>query len=109
VQPLRKLGSVPALVVTCSALLLLCVVLAGGSQEILGALPAILVLLGPVFGRYPGDRVIFRLRRSRRTRRPATAVAGPPRSRVLDLPGRIVFLAASRSLRGPPALLSVSS
>ena len=99
----------PALVAACSALLLLCVVLAGGSQEILGALPAILVLLGPAFGRYPGDEVIFRLRRSRRGRRLTSSARVAPRARVSDLPGRVVLLASSRPLRGPPALLSVSS
>jgi len=109
VRPLRKLGSVPALAIACSALLLLCVVLAGGSQEILGALPAILVLLGPAFGRYPGDEVIFRLRRSRQPHRGAAAILAPLRARVSDFPGRLVFLAAIRPLRGPPALFSVSS
>jgi hypothetical protein len=97
------------LVLACSALLLLCVVLAGGSHEILGALPAILVLLGPVFGRYPGDEVIFRLRRSRQARRATVATAIATHPSLLDFPGRVVFLAAVRPLRGPPALIAVSS
>jgi hypothetical protein len=109
VQVLRKLGSVPFLVAACSALLLACALLGGGSEEILGVLPAILLLLGPAIGRYPGEERIFRLVRSRRAARRKTAVLATLRSQVADFPARIVFLAAVRPLRGPPALLPVSS
>jgi hypothetical protein len=102
VQVLRKLGSVPFLVVTCSALLLGCAVFGGSPQEILGVLPAILLLLGPALGRFPGEEAILRLARARhRPRRVDAPVAVRPA--VLTLTDRMVLLTSGRSLRGPPS------
>jgi hypothetical protein len=108
VQALRKLGSVPFLVLACCLLLLGCALFGGSPQDILGVLPAILLLLGPALGRYPGEEAIFRLVRSRRRPRRAAAPAIPhPRSHAF--PDRLIQLATSRPLRGPPALLVVPS
>ncbi|HEY5053074.1 MAG TPA: hypothetical protein VII45_06655 [Solirubrobacterales bacterium] len=108
-QVLRKLGSVPFLVVACSALLLGCALLGGGPQDILGVLPAILLLLGPAIGRYPGEEAIFRLARARRRPQRATAAIAAPRPRFHVFPDRMILLATSRPLRGPPAPLVVPS
>ena len=50
----------PLLAAALSALLGLCALLAGGPTEILGVLPAILLLVALACGRYPGEEVIKR-------------------------------------------------
>ncbi len=108
-QVLRKLGSVPFLVLACCLLLLGSALFGGSPQDILGVLPAILLLLGPALGRYPGEEAIFRLTQARRPPRRAVATVATLRPHRSDFSNRMILLASSRPLRGPPALLAVPS
>lgn len=98
----------PFLVIACSALLLGSALFGGGPQEILGVLPAILLLLGPAIGRYPGEQTILRIARirSRPRRRRGARPVRPQTRAVAD---RLILLATSRPLRGPPARVAVPS
>jgi hypothetical protein len=98
---------VPFLVIACSILLLGCAIFGGGLEEILGVLPAILLLLGPALGRYPGEEAIFRLTRARHRRRRADAPLVAVRRSAVAFADRMILLTTSRSLRGPPAPLVV--
>ena len=81
-----------------------CLLLVGGGEEMaLGALPLFFLVLALVADRYPGEETIERLRRARR---------GSPRERsqpaFLDRTDflfvfRILVLATSRPLRAPPS------
>jgi hypothetical protein len=95
----------PLLVGALSALLVVCT--GGSPEEILGALPAILLVLALACGRYPGEDVLHRLAGARRVRRPqAPAAILPLRPRSASISDRLSNLAGSRPLRGPPPLLA---
>jgi hypothetical protein len=97
---------IPLLVGALSALLVLSTLFGGSPEEILGALPAILLALALALGRYPGEDAIVRLamrRRGRRPKAPAAILPSRPGSATYFF-DQLTFLAASRSLRGPPAL-----
>jgi hypothetical protein len=97
----------PLLVGALSALLVACTLIGGSPEEILGALPAILLALALACGRYPGEDVLHRLTRARRARRPkAPAAILPLRPRSASISDRLSCLAGSRPLRGPPPLLA---
>ncbi len=112
-MPLKKLKTlteqrllVPLLAAVLSALLIFVAVFGGSPEEILGVLPAILIVFALACGRYPGEDVLHRLAAPRKTRRPkappAIAPLRPGRAAVSD---RLAALAGIRSLRGPPALV----
>lgn len=108
-MPLRaRFNPVPALLALVSSLLIACVLLAGGPEAILAALPLICIATALAFNRYPGERLLQRLaRRGRRRRRPVAGLA--PRRRADALFGlTLLLLAAVRPLRGPPLLSSHS-
>jgi hypothetical protein len=97
----------PLLVGALSALLVVCTLIGGSPEEILGALPAILLVLALACGRYPGEDMLHRLAGARRDRRPkASAAILPPRPRSASISDRLSYLAGSRPLRGPPPLLA---
>jgi hypothetical protein len=97
----------PLLVGALSALLVACTLVGGSPEEILAALPAILLVLALVCGRYPGEDVLQRLGAVRRGRRPkAPAAILPLRPRSASISDRLAGLAGSRPLRGPPPLLA---
>lgn len=86
------------------ALLTLCAWQAGGPDEILGTLPAILLAICLAFNRYPGEELIARFaERSRRPKLRPISVALPQRSAAAFGP-RLLLLAGVRPLRGPPLL-----
>jgi hypothetical protein len=98
---------IPLLVGSLSTLLVVCTLVAGSPEEILGALPAILLVLMLACGRYPGEDVLHRLVAARRGARPkAPAAIVPPRPRSASISDRLACLAGSRPLRGPPPLLA---
>jgi hypothetical protein len=96
---------IPLLVGALSVMLVLSTLSGRSPEEILGALPAILLALALACGRYPGHAVIVRLGARRRDERPkAPATIRPMRPRSAAFSDRLALLAGSRSLRGPPAL-----
>jgi hypothetical protein len=98
---------IPLLVGSLSALLVTCTLIGGSPEEILGALPAILLVLALACGRYPGEEVLHRLAAVRRGRRPkAPAAILPPRPRSASISEWLSRLVGSRPLRGPPPLLA---
>lgn len=98
----------PLLVGALSALLIACTLIGGSPEEILGALPAILLVLALACGRYPGEEVLHRLAFGHRGRRRPKAPAAilPLRPRSASISDRLSCLAGSRPLRGPPPLLA---
>ena len=74
---------------------------AGG---LLAALPLLLLVIPLVAGRYPGERVLARVReRARRRPRPARAIAAKPaRPRRAALLRTRLLVAASLAGRAPP-------
>jgi hypothetical protein len=98
----------PLLAAAFSALLIVCLVLSGGPEGLLAALPAVLFVLALVLGRYPGEELIEWLARRLRPprRRPVSATA--PRRGEASLPSfALALLAGVRTLRGPPLLSSL--
>jgi hypothetical protein len=97
---------IPLLVGALSTLLVVCTLVGGSPEEILGALPAILLVLLLACGRYPGEDVLHRLAAAWRRPRPKApaAIFPPPRPRSAPISDRLARLAASRPLRGPPPL-----
>ncbi len=86
-------------------LLVAATLLGGGPEEVLGALPAILLAVFLACGRYPGEELVLRLAAPRRGARPrATTAILPLRPRWRGLSPRLAFLAGSRPERGPPPL-----
>ena len=104
-----RFNPLPALLALVSSLLIACVLLAGGPEAVLAALPLICIATALAFNRYPGERLLQRLaRRGRRRHRPNTAGLAPRRraDRLYGL--TLLLLAATRPLRGPPLLSSHS-
>ncbi|HWB68623.1 MAG TPA: hypothetical protein VG518_01470 [Solirubrobacterales bacterium] len=72
-------------------------------DSLLGVLPAVLLALALLCGRYPGESIVVRLAGRRRAPRrspvpePARRYSGPSITR------QRLLLASSRSLRGPPS------
>ncbi len=94
----------PLLTGVLSALLVLCTLLGGGPEEILGALPAILIVLALALGRYPGEDVIIRFASKWQRARPkAPAAIRQLRPSLAVCARGLALLIGSRSLRGPPA------
>ncbi len=87
-------------------LLVLCTLLGGSAEEILGALPAVSILVALVLGRYPGAEIIERLAARGAERPKAPLAILPLRPRFAAASHRLADLAGSRPLRGPPALLA---
>jgi hypothetical protein len=84
------------------ALLTLCAWQAGGPDEILGTLPAILLAVALAFNRYPGEELIARLaQRFQRSKLRPISVTLPRRS-VASVASHLLLLAGVRQLRGPP-------
>lgn len=76
-----------------------------GAADRAGALhllPVLALVIPLVFGRYPGERLLLRLGRGRRTVRVRPARQCRPRSRQVCMPRRVV--AWSLACRPPPAL-----
>ena len=97
---------IPLLVGVLSAMLVLSTLFGGSPEEILAALPAILLAVALACGLYPGEAVIVRLASRRRGERPKTPAAiRPMRPRSAAFSDQLASLAGSRSLRGPPALV----
>lgn len=103
----RRLNAIHFLLLAVGVLLTLCAWQAGGPTEILGTLPAILLVLALAFDRYPGEDLIARI--ARRFRRPKLRPLSVrvPRPATLVAP-RLLMLAGVRRLRGPPLLLKHS-
>lgn len=72
---------------------------------LLGLLPALLLAVLLAFGVYPGEELIARIGRSSRRRPSPPAATLPPRPAAASV--RLLLLAASRPLRGPPRLSPV--
>ncbi|HWB68809.1 MAG TPA: hypothetical protein VG518_02415, partial [Solirubrobacterales bacterium] len=56
-----RIDTTPALLALVSALLIACVLLAGGPEALLAALPLICLAAALAFNRYPGERLLHRL------------------------------------------------
>ena len=98
---------IPLLAGVFVSLLVACTLLGGGGEEVLGALPAILIVAALALGRYPGEEIIQRLAGLRTGERPkAPAAILPLRPRFAAASQRLSYLAGSRPLRGPPALVT---
>jgi hypothetical protein len=102
----RRLNPIFFLLVLLSILLTLCAWQSGGPTEILGTLPAILLVTCLAFNRYPGEELIARLaaRFDRPKRRPIRA--RQPLNAPAILAPCLSLLASVRQLRGPPLPLT---
>lgn len=97
----------PLLVGVLVALLVTCTLLGGSAEEVLGALPAILIAVALALGRYPGEEILQRLAARRGAKRPkAPRAILPLCPRFAAASHQLADLAGSRPLRGPPALLA---
>lgn len=104
----RRLNPIFFLLVPFSVLLTLCAWQAGGPDEILGTLPAILLVACLAFNRYPGEELIAKLaQRFRRPKHRPASIRRPRQSSVFLAP-RLALLAGVRQLRGPPLPLTHS-
>jgi hypothetical protein len=108
-RPTPRLNPIPLFAATAGALLTLCIVLAAGPEEVIAALPLILLLVALVFKRYPGEELIERLSRRfhKRRPRPVSVVLPPHRAEPVAL-RLLQLLSGVRSQRGPPALSTLS-
>lgn len=97
---------IPLFAGTAGALLVLCIAIAAGPEEVLAALPLIALLVALVFRLYPGERLIARLAERFRPRRPRPASTQVPRAAALWSAPALAELATVRPLRGPPLSLS---
>lgn len=81
------------------------VVLSVGAIEhtaVLHLMPLLALVIALILGRYPGERLLLRLRRGRRPRRAKPAPQCRPNSREVRMPRRVV--AWSLACRPPPGL-----
>ena len=93
----------PLLGALTGILLLVGVLLAAGPEEVLAALPLVLLLGALVFKCYPGERLIERLAERFRPRRPRPESAPVPTDLAeLRSPRTLAQLTTVRPLRGPP-------
>lgn len=99
----RRLNAIHFLLLAVGALLTLCAWQAGGPTEILGTLPAVLLVLALAFDRYPGEELIARIARRFRRPKPRALSVRVPRPATAVAP-RLDLLAGVRPLRGPPLL-----
>jgi hypothetical protein len=92
-----------------SALLVAATVFGGSPEDVLAAVPAILLSFALAAGCYPGEKVIAKL--ASKGRRLTFSRASAPAQRSDVLPGKrlLALLAGSRSLRGPPAAPTIVS
>ena len=105
-----RLNPIPLFAATAGALLVLCIVMAAGPEEVIAALPLILLVVALIFKRYPGEELIERLARRFHKRRPRpVSVALPPhRSEPVAL-RLLQLLSGVRPQRGPPLTPSLSN
>lgn len=104
-QVLRRLNTIHLLLLGFGALLTLCAWQAGGPDEILGTLPALLLAVALAFNRFPGEELIARLAEHFRRPRARAISVGPPAHVVFSVQPRLLLLAGSRQLRAPPRLV----
>jgi hypothetical protein len=99
-----RLKMLPALLALLSLLLIGCAYLAAGSEEILAALPLVLLCLALGFDFYPGENLIEHLARRRPRRRPARRLSIGRRTPARALrPRGSALLAFNLATRPPPA------
>lgn len=99
-----RLKLLPVLLALVSLLLIGCTYLAEGPEEILAALPLVLICLALGFDFYPGEDLIQRLARRRRRPRPVRRLAAARRSAPRSLrPRGSALLAFNLATRPPPA------
>lgn len=103
----RRFNAIHLMLLAVGVLLTLCAWQAGGPTEILGTLPAILLVLALAFNRYPGEDLIARIARRFRRPRPRPRSVSVPAPATLVAP-RLLLLAGVRRLRGPPLPLTHS-
>jgi len=107
-RTLRR-NPLPLFVAASSALLCAVAVASGGPAQLLGVLPAILIVVLLACDRYPGEEAIRRLAERYRPGRRVSAASSPPSGRWTELSAsrRLLLLATCRTLRGPPAPLAL--
>lgn len=98
----KRLNAIHLLLLFSGVLLTLCAWLAGGPTEILGVLPAVLLVGCLALGRYPGEELIARLAERFRPPRLRPTSVTSPRRRFTSFRPRLLALAGVRPLRGPP-------
>lgn len=103
-QVLRRLNTIHLLLLGFGALLTLCAWQAGGPDEILGTLPALLLALALAFNRFPGEELIARLAQRFRRAKPRPTSVRLPRHGTTTVTARVLLLSGVRPLRGPPLL-----
>lgn len=106
-QVARRFNAIHLMLLAVGVLLTLCAWQAGGPTEILGTLPAILLVLALAFDRYPGEDLIARIARRFRRPKPRPLSVRVPRPATIVAP-RLLLLAGVRPLRGPPLPLTHS-
>jgi len=98
-----RMNPLPLFAATGGALLVLCILMAAGPEEVFAALPLIGLLVALVFKRYPGERLIERLARRLHKRRPRPVSVALPRRYATPVAFRLLsHLSVVRPLRGPP-------
>ena len=101
-----RLKPLPVLLALVSALVIGCISLAGGPEEVLAALPLVGICLALAFDFYPGEELIARLARRQPSRRaahrPAVARRTPPRALR---PRGSALMAFNLATRPPPVAL----
>lgn len=101
-----RVNRVHGLLAVVGALLIGCVLLAGGPEEVLAALPLVAILVALGCNRYPGERLIERIAGRRRGRVRRTPSVTPRRERLEVPVPSLGRLSGTRDLRGPPLLSS---
>lgn len=101
-RAIRRLNTIHLLLLGLGALLTLCAWQAGGPDEILGTLPALLLAVALAFNRFPGEELIARLARRFRRAKPRPASVRLPRRGGTPVTPRALLLAGVRPSRGPP-------
>ena len=94
----------PLLLASVSLLLIGCIYFAAGTEQILAALPLVLISFALAFDFYPGEELIRRLAARRPRRRPARRLSIPLRTAPRALrPRGSALLAFNLATRPPPA------
>jgi hypothetical protein len=102
-MPARGAPLRPAVQAILGLILTVALIAAAGATAALVLAPAALLVLTLLFGRYPGERVIHRLRRRPAPARDTGSVLIPRRA-PRSLGARLSALAVPGSGRAPPAL-----